>query len=388
MLELEHSLAKRLAALQVRIHVPDEDTAIFRHVPVHRRFFNKEATNVLIKRNTKGLPFLVCVDEDLEYLGSDKSLARVFASASQQSGWRMLHFIHMASNEFQTAVEDTLIALGTNGQEPSLPIPSPCEPVADDRTLLSVFGSNLTNAARQQEYLTIDREDEIDEIISCLRRWSQTRLIVVAGESGVGKSNLLQAVAKRSLSRYPEWNVISLDLAIFLAGAFFEAEQERLLSQLLDQAAAIPRTVVALEHIELATSLPHGPLMLSGFLDKGYPLVGTILPIYLPKLHQECLIRRLQVIQLAELAADQTLQVVLALRPRVSTHHRIDIDESCVSACVRAAHMLPGYFPAKAIALLDAAASRSSLTGATVLSADEIYAAADRLRDKLESDPC
>ena len=385
MLELERKLAEKLDDLRVRIDVPDEDTAVFRNVPAHRRFFNKGATNVLVKRAARGMPFLVCVDEDLEYLGSDPTLSGAFASANRQSGWRALCFAH-AGDDFQAAVENALTALGTDGQEPFLPPPRGGEPTTEGKTLFSVFGTNLSDLARRQAELTVGREEEIDEVASCLLRWGQARLIVVAGESGVGKSNLLQAVAGRFLIRRPEWNLVSVDMAALLAGAMFESEHEGLLARLLDQVAISPQTILALEHIELAVNIPRGPLLLAGFLDKGWPLVGTILPDHYPKLRRECLARRLQVTELVELMAEQTAGVLSALQPRMAAHHRIEIDESCLPACVRVSQPLAGCFPAKALALLDAAAARSALAGANVLAADDIYSAASKFSEGLDGE--
>jgi hypothetical protein len=384
-LELERNLAKKLDALQVRIDAPDEDTAIFRNVPAHRGFFNKGATNVLIKRATRGMPFLVCVDEDLQYLGKDPALARAFASVTRQSGWRAICFAQ-AGNDFQSAVKNALAALGTDGQEPFLPAPRAHEPAADGKSLLAVFGTDLSDRARRQAEPAVAREEETDEVASCLLRWGQARLVVVAGESGVGKSNLLQAVAARLQACRGDWNLVSVDLAALQAGSLFEAEHEGLLARLLDQAAASPQTVLALEHIEMAVNTPRGPLLLAGFLDKGRPLVGTILSDHLPKLRRECLVRRLHVMELAELTAEQALRAVAALGPRIAEHHRIEIDESCIPACVRAAGPLAGCFPAKALALLDAAAARSALAGANVLAADDIYSAAAILAEGWDAD--
>jgi ATP-dependent Clp protease ATP-binding subunit ClpA len=377
-LELRQKLAERLDALGVRIDVPDEDTAVLSDVPTNRRFYNKSATNILIKRKSPGLPFLVCVDEDLKYLGDDRTLSRAFASADRQSGWRALCLTRIGE-DFQAAVERTLATLGTDGQDPFLPPRGRREPATKGKTLLAVFGTSLSDIARGRAEPTVGRKEEIDEVTSCLLRWGQARLVVVAGESGVGKSNLLRAVAARLLVCRPEWDLISVDMATLVAGVVFEAEHEGLLTRLLDQAVALPQIVLALEHIELAVSNPRGPLLLAAFLDQGRPLVGTILPDYLPRLQRDCLHRHSHVTELAELRAEQTARVLATLRPKIAEHHRIEIDESCIPACMRAVGSLAGYLPAKAITLLDAAAARSSLGGANVLAPDDIYWMASRL---------
>lgn len=378
MLEMQNTLSKKLNALKVRVDLHDENTAVFRQIPVDRRFFNKKATNVLLKRPAPSLPFVVCVDEDLEYLGQDSGMHRAFACAECRNGWRVLYLNHMG-DDFQAAVEKMLAALGTDGQEPFLPSPRGQELAGPDKTLLAVLGVNLTEQARRGAWPTIAREEEVEAVASCVLGWGQARLAVVVGESGAGKTNLLQAVAGRLLACRGEWNVFAVDMASLLAGAMFEAEHESLLARLLDQAAALSQVVLALEHVELAVKIPRGPLLLSAFLDKGRPLIGTILNRHAGCLLQECLARRLHLTELAELPPEQTVGVLAALRPDIARHHRIEIDDSCLPACVRAAGPLAGTMPAKALKLLDAAAARSALAGASVMAADDVYAAARRL---------
>jgi len=70
---LEAGLKARLKQLKVRIdNHPDEDTLLLHDVPADARRFSKPRTSVLVKRPRAGLPFLVCVDEDLEYVGPDR----------------------------------------------------------------------------------------------------------------------------------------------------------------------------------------------------------------------------------------------------------------------------------------------------------------------------
>ena len=69
---LEAGLKARLKQLKVRIDNPDEDTLLLHDVPADARRFSKPRTSVLVKRPRAGLPFLVCVDEDLEYVGPDR----------------------------------------------------------------------------------------------------------------------------------------------------------------------------------------------------------------------------------------------------------------------------------------------------------------------------
>ena len=72
------------------------------------------------------------------------------------------------------------------------------------------------------------------------------------------------------------------------------------------------------------------------------------------------------------------MAVLATLGPRLAQHHRLEIDEQCVRGAVQLSEPLPGWFPAKAIMLMDAAASRAAVAGAKVLALDDLYTAASR----------
>jgi hypothetical protein len=62
---LDRKLKARLKKLNIRIDNLDEDTVLLRNVPADADRFSKPRTNVLVKRKSAGLPFLICVDQDL-----------------------------------------------------------------------------------------------------------------------------------------------------------------------------------------------------------------------------------------------------------------------------------------------------------------------------------
>ena len=70
----------------------------------------------------------------------------------------------------------------------------------------------------------------------------------------------------------------------------------------------------------------------------------------------------------------------MCIRDRLSTHHGVEIDESCLGFCVSTARDISGCYPAKAIDLLDTACALASMSGAGVIGPDDIWAAA-RARD-------
>lgn len=380
MLELNRWLAQKLKETHVHSDVRDGNTVIFQNVPVNERFFNKPRTNLLVKRPNQGMPFLVCVDEDLEYVGTDAAVTRAFASGPRRAGWRVLLVAHHQREGFHGAVENGLCALGFDEQEPALSLDPPREQPTAGRRLLESLAVNLCQLVREErEEPTVGREEEIEDVTSCLLRWGQARLSLIVGESGVGKSNLLHAVARRLNECRQELEIVCVDLAQMLAGTLFHSEREELLVAVLSEAAATPNTVLAMERLDLAVSeIPHGPLLLTQALDEGSRLIGTTLTEYLGRFERPPLARRIHVVALAEPTPTQTAGILAALRSRIAAHHNVEIDESLAGAVIRAAGPLAGHFPAKAVTILDAAVSRARLSGSREVSPDDICFAASR----------
>jgi hypothetical protein len=64
----------------------------------------------MVKRPQRGMPYVLCVDEDLEFRGSDPQLLRAFAGAVRQEGWRIL--LLGLDSEADTALGTHTVARG------------------------------------------------------------------------------------------------------------------------------------------------------------------------------------------------------------------------------------------------------------------------------------
>lgn len=371
MIELDRSLIAALEAMSVAIEVPDRNTVVLRNVPVGPGF-NKEATSVLVKRLRGGRPLLICTDDDLRYVGGDRRRARVFEGEVRREGWQVLYLGPRPPSDVQGAVRGALAALGTGGSPGAA-----AEAESSPPGLLDRFARDLSDSVRELPRCPlVGREEELAQVVSCVLRWSEARLAVIAGEAGVGRTRLVEAVAEKLADGESERAVLGVDLAGPLSGALFEADRETRLAELLEEAAARPKVLLALEHLELALSLVHGAMLLSQFLDRGGALVGTTLPRYVRGLRHGELTRRVQVVGLEELSARETLEVLGVVRERMASHHGVEIGSAALPTCVKAAGALRGRYPAKAVALLDAAAARAALGGTPVVGADDVCFAA------------
>jgi hypothetical protein len=376
MVELERSLARRLRRERVGIELPDENTLFFRNVPTNGRYFNKARTNVLIQGTRKHLPYVVGVDEDLEYRGADRELAQAFASAPRRRGWRLLWLERPGFESFDEVVEQALQAIGFEGGEPGLPaVAAPPRP-ANGKSLLKSFGSDLSYRAASGELdACVGRREEILAILTCLLQHSGRLPVIVAGD-GFGKTNLIGALATELARLRPENRLVRIDLGVLFSGTLFDAEREKLLRALLQEAGS--EIVVALERLELAfLEAPHGPMLLEEARAEGTKILGTTYPRFVEALTP--LHGRLQIVELTELTQAETLQVLETRREALAKHHRVRIPESACAVTVERSKSLVGTWPAKAIDLLDAACACAVLAGAPGVEALHVYLAACRL---------
>lgn len=382
MLTIREDLAKRLKNLRVDIDTLDNNTFLMRNVPVHEQCFSKTRTNILLKRTREGLPFIVFVDEDLQYTGGDPAFARAFIGAHKREGWRVLFFDPAGENRAQPVIEHALAALGVDGQAPRLTRPPASGPEDGPTTLLTVFGENLSQRTRDGDAAdTVGRAADVEDVASTVLRYTETRMPIIVGPSGVGKTNLIKGgIARRLLERRPAITVIHLDLADVFAGTLLETDRSNLCQALLKEAAEDEHLVVALEHVDLVlSSVAGGAFLLAKALDArpGVRLIGTTLPKNRP-LFQAPLVRRLHRVMMTELDEHDTLSAVLQALPHLAAHHQVDIDQNCAAVSMAAARTIPGCLPGKAIALLDAAAARAALAGTRVVGPDDVYFAAGR----------
>ncbi len=375
------SLQERLRGREVSISTPDPNTIRLGNVPPNASYFNKSRTNILIKKS----PFTLCVDSDLEYLGDSPSLRRAFDAAISHRGWRVL-FLGNRSLDESADIRRALAVVGFDGTTPTLVPASSIPPQDGRRTPLAEFGKNLSREAERAGHAAcMGRGDAIEAVLtSVLQR--EPRLVLVTGPTGVGKTNLLHAVARQLANlRFP-FQVVSVDLGSMMAGTLFDGDRERLLASILGEASASAAGVIlALEHFEQAVfGVPRGPLLLTQALDSGLKVIGTNADRGIFRFLVPPLVGRTSTVELKELSLEETLEVVTAQRTILSNHHRTEIESSLLPAVVERARSLKGLFPSKALALLDAAAAHARLSGAARVRLEDVYLAATRFDEETE----
>lgn len=218
----------------------------------------------------------------------------------------------------------------------------------------------------------IGREQELDRVIQILCRRTKNNPVLL-GEPGVGKTAVVEGLAKRLADGdVPEAlygkRLLSLDLAMTVAGTMYRGEFEGRLKQIIDEAKADPNVILFIDEIHNIV----GAGSTSGSLDAANILkpalargeircVGaTTWSEYKKHIEPDAALeRRFQPIPVEEPTAEATLKIIQGLLPNYAKHHQVVYEEDVVPTAVRLAerYITDRYFPDKAVDLIDEAAA-------------------------------
>lgn len=218
----------------------------------------------------------------------------------------------------------------------------------------------------------IGRERELLRVIEILCRRNKNNPILL-GEPGVGKTAIVEGLAKRlAAGDVPDVlhgkRLLSLDLALVVAGTMYRGEFEARLKQILDELAQDTNVILFIDEIHnivgagsTTGSLDAANIFKPALARGEIRCVGaTTWAEY--KKHMEpdaALERRFQPISIEEPTVEATLEILKGLERYYAKHHNVTYAPDVLLACVHLAerYITDRFFPDKAIDLLDEAAA-------------------------------
>lgn len=248
---------------------------------------------------------------------------------------------------------------------------------ADDETkkTLEKYGQDLTAKAREGKLdPVIGRDEEIRRVIEILSRRKKNNPVLI-GEPGVGKTAIVEGLARRVVAGDVPENLknktlYALDLAALVAGAKFRGEFEERLKKVLkavsDSAGQIIMFIDEL-HTVVGAGAAEGAMdagnILKPMLARGeLRCIGaTTLNEYRKYIEKDsALERRFQPVMVKQPSVEDTISILRGLRERYEVHHGVRIkDAALVAAAVLSNRYINDRFlPDKAIDLVDEAAAR------------------------------
>ncbi len=241
--------------------------------------------------------------------------------------------------------------------------------------VLDRYTRDLTDLARKEKIdPVIGRDDEIRRVMQVLARRTKNNPVLI-GEPGVGKTAIVEGLARRIVSGdVPDSlkgkRLLALDMGALLAGAKYRGEfEERLKAVIKEVTQAEGRIILFIDelHTLVGAGAAEGAIdasnMLKPALARGeLQCVGaTTLDEYRKHIEKDAALeRRFQPITVGEPSVEDTIAILRGLKERYEVHHGVRIrDEALIAAAVLSDRYITSRFlPDKAIDLVDEAASQ------------------------------
>src|SRR3954463_4142384 len=260
--------------------------------------------------------------------------------------------------------------------------PTPAEKKGEVKTpALKAFGRDLTEIARKGEMdPVIGRKNEIERVIQILCRRTKNNPVLL-GEAGVGKTAIVEGLAQEiAAGNVPELlrerRVITLDLALMVAGTKYRGQFEERIKAVMDEIRRSKNIILFIDelHTIVGAGSAEGTMDASNIikpaLSRGeMQCVGaTPLNEYRKYIENDAALeRRFQQVKVEAPTVDQTILILKGLRPKYEAHHKAKYtDEALEQAAKLSDRYLTGRFlPDKAIDVMDEAGARARIGSMT-----------------------
>jgi ATP-dependent Clp protease ATP-binding subunit ClpC len=242
---------------------------------------------------------------------------------------------------------------------------------------LEEFGRDLTQMASEGGLdPVIGRADEIERVLQILCRRTKNNPALI-GESGVGKTAIVEGLAQRIVSTEVPDNllnrrVIALDLGSLVAGTKYRGQFEERLKVVMKEIVQAGNIIIFIDelHTLVGAGAAEGSIdasnMLKPALARGeIQCIGaTTLDEYRKHIEKDgALKRRFQPIFVQPPSAEETIKIIKGLRDRYEEHHGVEITEEAIVEAVRLSdrYITDRFMPDKAIDVIDETGSRAKM---------------------------
>ncbi len=241
---------------------------------------------------------------------------------------------------------------------------------------LAKFTTDLIQQAKDGKLdPVIGRQEEIERMIEILGRKRKNNPVLI-GDPGVGKTAIVEGLAQLVVSgKVPDYmlnkKILSLDMGRLIAGTKFRGEFEERLKALIDAVKGSNGSFILfideLHTVVGAGSVEGGSLDASNMLKPALArgelrcIGATTVEDYRKYIEKDkALARRFQTIDVKEPTEEETIKILMGLKPSYEGHHGVKIENEAIEAAVRLStrYITDRFLPDKAIDLIDEAASR------------------------------
>ena len=267
-------------------------------------------------------------------------------------------------------------------QEEGDTVPTEAGGKKDGKTpALRAFGRDLTEMAKKSELdPVIGRADEIERVIQILCRRTKNNPVLI-GEAGVGKTAIAEGLAQEIIAgTVPELlrekKVITLDLALMVAGTKYRGQFEERIKAVMDEIRRNKNVILFIDelHTIVGAGSAEGAMDASNIIKPALSrgelqcIGATTLNEYRKYIEKDAALeRRFQTVKVEAPSVEETILILKGIRPKYEAHHKAKIlDEAIEAAAKLSDRYLTGRFlPDKAIDVMDEAGSRARIAAMT-----------------------
>src|SRR5580658_8535726 len=254
----------------------------------------------------------------------------------------------------------------------------PGEKKGDVKTpALKAFGRDLTEIARKGEMdPVIGRKNEIERVIQILCRRTKNNPVLL-GEAGVGKTAIVEGLAQEiAQGNVPELlrekRVITLDLALMVAGTKYRGQFEERIKAVMDEIRRAKNIILFIDelHTIVGAGSAEGTMDASNIIKPALSrgemqcIGATTLNEYRKYIEKDAALeRRFQSVKVEAPSIEEAVLILKGLRVKYEEHHKAEFTDKSIEAAVKLSdRYIPDRFlPDKAIDLMDEAGSRARI---------------------------
>ncbi|MFM7209319.1 MAG: ATP-dependent Clp protease ATP-binding subunit [Verrucomicrobiota bacterium] len=244
-------------------------------------------------------------------------------------------------------------------------------------SLLKTFGRDLTELAKAGELdPVIGRKEEIRRVVQILCRRTKNNPVLI-GEAGVGKTAIVEGLAQEIVAGVvPEIlldrKVITLDLALMVAGTKYRGQFEERIKGVMDEIRRAKNVILFIDemHTIVGAGAAEGAMDASNILKPALSrgeiqCVGaTTLAEYRKHIEKDAALeRRFQSVKVDDPTPEDAILILKGIRQKYEDHHKCEYSDAAIEAAVRLSHryVTSRHLPDKAIDVMDEAGARARI---------------------------